>query len=184
MKNSPYELKQLLRSVDAQSYFKLNENDIKRISRALEIYRAEGKTVDEFNKISKQNPEYDFIKFGLNALNRDLLYTRINQRVDMMMAQGFLSEVISLSSCNISATAYQAIGYKQLFEYLSGSITLHDAVEQIKQESRRYAKRQITWFKKDKSIIWHNIDTNNFEEILNSCSKHMENFLKVCYNRY
>jgi tRNA dimethylallyltransferase len=184
LKNSPYELKQLLRSVDEQSYFRLNENDIKRISRALEIYRAEGKTVNEFNQISKQKPEYDFIKFGLNAANRDFLYTRINKRVDMMIDQGFLSEAMSLSSCDISSTASQAIGYRQLFEYLNGSLTLYDAVEQIKQESRRYAKRQITWFKRDKSIIWHNIDTNNFEEILNSCSKHMEKFLKVCYNSY
>lgn len=182
-KNSSYELKELLRSVDMSSYNKLNENDIKRISRALEIYRSEGKTVDEFNKISKQNPEYDFLKFGLNASNRDYLYSRINQRVDMMMDQGLLNEVISLSSINISSTASQAIGYRQLLEYLNGKITLNDAIENVKQESRRYAKRQITWFKRDKSIIWHNIDTNNFEEILNYCTKDIEKFFKVCYNK-
>ena len=89
----PGELKALLRSVDIESFEKLNDNDVKRISRALEIYRSEGKTVEEFNKESKQEPEFDFLKIGLTALDRDYLYSRINRRVDEMLRQGFLDEV-------------------------------------------------------------------------------------------
>lgn len=177
--NGPGELKALLRSVDPESYNKLNDNDIKRVSRALEIYRSEGKTVEEFNRESKQKPEFYFLKIGLTSLDREYLYSRINRRVDEMMDHGFLQEASDLFRGEISSTASQAIGYRQLYDYLSDKITLEEAVEQIKLESRRYAKRQLTWFKRDKSIIWHNIDTNNFEEILNSCIKHMVKFLKV-----
>ena len=175
----PGELKALLRSVDGESFEKLNDNDVKRISRALEIYRSEGKTAEEFNKASKQDPEFDFLKIGLTSSDREFLYSRINRRVDEMMQQGFLDEVRGLFQSELSVTASQAIGYRQLNDYLLDKISLEEAVEKIKQESRRYAKRQLTWFKRDKSIIWHNIDTNNFEEILNSCIKHMEIFLKV-----
>jgi tRNA dimethylallyltransferase len=181
--NGSFELKRLLRAIDLESYEKLKDNDVKRISRALEIYRSEGKTVEEFNRASKQQPQYEFLKLGLTSIDREYLYSRINNRVDIMMQQGFLDEVRSLNNNKLSSTAAQAIGYRQLNNYLAGKISLDEAIEQIKQESRRYAKRQITWFKRDKSIIWHNIDTNNFEEILNSCIKHMEIFLKMCYNK-
>lgn len=178
-KNGTWALKELLRPVDPESYAKLFDNDVKRISRALEIYRDTGKTVEEYNKESRQDPEFEFLKFGLTCANRDFLYERINNRVDIMMEQGLLDEVKRISSLNRSGTACQAIGYRQFDDYFKGNISLEQAIELVKQESRRYAKRQLTWFKRDKDIIWHNIDENNSEEIMNSCSKHMEKFLKV-----
>lgn len=178
-KNGTFALKQLLRPIDPESYEKLYDNDVKRISRALEIYRDSGKTVEEFNRESKQDPEYEFLKFGLCCEDREFLYSRINKRVDIMIEQGLLSEAKKIFESDRSGTARQAIGYRQLDGYFEGSMSLEDAVESIKQESRRYAKRQLTWFKRDKNIIWHNIDIKNSKEILNSCSKHMEKFLKV-----
>ena len=179
LKYGPKELKALLRSVDSESFIKLYDNDFKRIARALETYRNSGKTIEQHNRESKQEPAFDFIKFGLSAENREFLYSRINNRVDRMMENGFLDEAKMLYGKNISETASQAIGYRQLFDYLNGLVSLEDAVNSIKLESRRYAKRQLSWFRRDKSIIWHNIDTNNSEEILNSCSKHIDIFLKM-----
>ncbi len=177
--NGTRALHELLRPIDNESYLRLFDNDVKRISRALEIYRSSGKTIAEFNKESKQDPEFEFLKFGLNCEDRDFLYSRINRRVDIMLEQGLLDEVKRIFEQDRSGTARQAIGYRQFEDYFEGKITLDQAVEIVKQESRRYAKRQLTWFKRDKDIIWHNIDENNSEEILNSCVKHMEKFLKV-----
>lgn len=178
-KNGTWALKELLRSIDSESYSRLYENDVKRISRALEIYRSSGKTIYDFNKESKQEPEFEFLKFGLNCGDRDVLYSRINLRVDMMMEQGLLEEVENIFKSDRSGTARQAIGYRQFDSYFQGSISLEEAVELVKQESRRYAKRQITWFKRDQDIIWHYIDKKNYEEIMNSCVGHMVKFIKV-----
>lgn len=177
--NGSFSLKKLLESVDRESYERLYDNDVKRIVRALEIYRCTGKTINQVNAESHQPPEYEFIKFGLNCEDRDVLYSRINERVDKMFEQGFLDEAKRIFDLGCSGTARQAIGYRQLDDYFKGNISLQEAVEDIKMESRRYAKRQITWFKRDESIIWHNIDKKNSKEILNSCAKHLEKFLKV-----
>ncbi len=182
-KNGPYALKSLLRSVDPESADRLYDNDVKRITRALEVFRNSGKTIGEFNRESRQEPRYEFLKIGLCCESRDYLYSRINDRVDSMIEQGLVEEAQNLFQSEMSRTASQAIGYRQLIEYFNGSISLDEAIESIKRESRRYAKRQLTWFKRDSEVIWHNIDTHNFEEILNSCTKHMVKFLKVCYNK-
>lgn len=181
-KNGPLALKSILRSVDPESAEKLYDNDVKRVTRALEVYRYSGKTISDYNKESKMDPEFDFLKIGLCCENREFLYTRINNRVDAMMDQGLLEEAQKLFLLNRSNTAKQSIGYKQLDDYFNGMISLEEAVEMIKRETRRYAKRQITWFKRMPDVIWYDIESNNFEEILNSCIKHMEKFLKVCYN--
>lgn len=159
-------LKQLLYGIDVESYRKLKTNDRKRIIRALEVYRASGKTISQLNEESKSCSKYDFRVFGLTAEDRDYLYNRINYRVDIMLENGLEEEARRLYSSDLSDTARQAIGYKELFSYLEGSQTLDEAVSELKQSSRNYAKRQITWFKKEKNISWYAIDKFNYENIL------------------
>lgn len=123
-----------------------------RMMRALEIVDATGKSILMFQKAKKVIRPFRIIKVGLD-LPRALLYDRINQRVDYMMEVGLLEEVKSLQDyahCN----ALQTVGYKELFAYLEGAVSLDEAVDQIKQHTRNYAKRQLTWFKKDASITW------------------------------
>ena len=128
----------------------LKANDKKRIVRAFEVYRGTGETITEHDRKTKLLPpryEYDFI--FLNP-ERSILYERIERRVDSMFEKGLVEEVRSLLSSGVpvSATSMQAIGYKETVEYINGAISLDEAVSSIKQGSRRYAKRQVTWFKK------------------------------------
>lgn len=128
----------------------LKANDKKRIVRAFEVYRGTGETITEHDRKTKLLPpryEYDFI--FLNP-ERSILYERIERRVDSMFEKGLVEEVRSLLSSGVpvNATSMQAIGYKETVEYINGAITLDEAVSSIKQGSRRYAKRQVTWFKK------------------------------------
>ncbi len=166
LKNGNAALKELLKEIDPESYERLAENDTKRIIRALEVYKATGKTIGEQNALSKAVPsEYDFTIIGLTCADRAILYDRINRRVDRMIDDGFIDEVKALNLDCCSNTAKQAIGYKQINSYLKGECTLDDALESIKMESRRYAKRQLTWFRRDKRIIWFNTDEENIAQI-------------------
>jgi len=159
-------LKELLRSVDPESYEKLSENDTKRIIRALEIYKSTGMTIGEQNRLSRSQPsEYDFIMIGLTCKDREVLYGRINSRVDRMIEEGFIEEVRRLDLERCSNTARQAIGYKQIYSYLQGEMLLPDAIDNIKMESRRYAKRQLTWFRRDPRINWEYTDECSLDEI-------------------
>ena len=135
---------------------KISTNDKKRILRVLEIYHQTGRTKTEIEKESKQNSkEFDYKVFGIN-MPRNILYDRINKRVDIMIQEGLENEVRKLYKKYKEGlpTAMQAIGYKEIIEYIDGKITLEEAIEKIKLESRRYAKRQITWFKKINNIFW------------------------------
>lgn len=145
----------MLREVDPRSADAIHPNNLKRIIRALEIYKVSGKPKSVLDREQQGEPLYEGEIFGLSR-PRDVLYDRINRRVDIMMEQGLLEEVKTLLSMGISpkATSMQAIGYKELVRYLDGTLTLKEAVDKIKQESRRYAKRQITWFKRNPDIIW------------------------------
>jgi len=172
-------LRKLLKQIDKESFDKLHDADIKRITRALEIYRDSGKTKAENNILSKKTQKYSFCKIGLNYENREKLYQKIDERVDKMMESGLLEEIHSLDINTLSLTASQAIGYKQFFEYLHNERSLEDTIRLIKQESRNYAKRQITWFKREKDVQWYNIDTESSENIYNSCVNYIENFLKI-----
>jgi tRNA dimethylallyltransferase len=114
---------------------------------------------------------------GLNYRNRDLLYEKINLRVEKMFEMGLLQEAENLRSVNIGKTAYQAIGYKELEKFFNGDASLPDVMEEIKQKTRRYAKRQLTWFKKEKRINWVYLDDyQNFQEILQEAKKIVEEF--------
>ena len=142
--------------IDPLAMQKISTNDKKRILRVLEIYHQTGRTKTEIEKESKQNSkEFDYKVFGIN-MPRNILYDRINKRVDIMIQEGLENEVRKLYKKYKEglSTAMQAIGYKEIIEYIDGKITLEEAIEKIKLESRRYAKRQITWFKKINNIFW------------------------------
>ena len=143
------------KKIDPIAVKKISVNDKKRIIRILEIFKFTGKTKTEQEIESrKKEIKYDYRVFGIN-MERTLLYERINKRVDIMIEQGLIDEVkYILKKYKEFPTSMQAIGYKEVVEYLTGSITKDEAIEKIKQESRRYAKRQITWFKRIENIIW------------------------------
>lgn len=143
--------------IDPEAMKKISENDKKRIVRILEIYKATGKTKTEQEILSKQTKiKYDFKIFGI-AYDREKLYNRINQRVDIMIEQGLEDEVRNLIlKYSKFPTAMQGLGYKEVVQYFDGQLTREEMIEKIKQESRRYAKRQLTWFKRNENIIWLN----------------------------
>ena len=148
-----------LAEFDPETAEKLSPNDGKRIVRAIEIYRATGITMSEHISLSKLEPSpYDVTAIGLTFADRQNLYERINKRVDVMLKRGLVEEAQRFYSSEKSITSSAAIGYKELKPYLDGKITLEAAAEKLKMESRRYAKRQITWFKRDEYINWIEVD--------------------------
>lgn len=149
-----------LKEIDPESYEKLStERNPKRIIRALEIYRTTGVTKTQQDKLSKpKNSPYEHIKIGLDFKERQALYNRINLRVDLMLEAGLLKEAEEFFSTPASNTAVQAIGYKELEPYFKGEAELIECVESLKQATRRYAKRQLTWFRRDKSTNWFFVD--------------------------
>lgn len=149
-----------LSEFDPQSAQKLSaERNPKRILRAMEVYYTTGVTLSEQNIKSKEQPSvFDSLKIGIKFRNRDLLYNRINQRVDIMLEQGLLREAEAFFSSTYGNTAKQAIGYKELKPYFDGTKNLNECIEHLKQSTRRYAKRQLTWFNRDKNIHWFYVD--------------------------
>ena len=145
----------ILKEKDPIEAEKVHANNVKRVIRALEICKTTGMTKTEADKLAIGNRPYDAEYIGL-SVEREILYDRINRRVDIMMEQGLLNEVKMLLDMDIrrDSTAMQAIGYKELVAYFDGECTLDEAVDKIKQESRRYAKRQLTWFRRNKDINW------------------------------
>lgn len=150
----------LLKQVDPVSAEAIHPNNVRRVVRALEIYRLSGKPKSEVDKEQRGEPMYDAEIYGL-LWPREELCERINKRVDIMIERGLMDEVKNLldSGVGMDSTAMQAIGYKEAAEYLRGGCALSEAVEKIKRESRRYAKRQMTWFKRNPNIIWINVAT-------------------------
>ena len=156
-----------LKSVDPETAERLHINDTKRILRALEVYYSTGKTISLQAELSHENEsQYNWLIIGLTAENRDVLYDRINRRVDIMLDDGLIEEAKAFFSSEKSSTAKQAIGYKELKGFFDGSISLEEATENLKRETRRYAKRQLTWFRRNKNINWINIDNKTSEEVL------------------
>ncbi len=145
------------KQIDPQAIEKISKNDAKRILRVLEIYHATGKTKTQQEIESrKKEVEYDYKVFALNW-DREKLYQRINKRVDIMIEQGLIEEVKEISKkYNKFPTAMQGLGYKEVVEYLEGNCTKEEMIEKIKKETRHYAKRQLTWFRKNKQTIWLN----------------------------
>ncbi len=160
-----------LMEVDSETAKKLHINDEKRIIRALEVYLSTGKTISEQCELSHlKESDYRFCLIALGAKNRDYLYERINRRVDIMLETGLIDEAERFFSLDISKTAKQAIGYKELKPYLDGCCTLEQAVENLKMQTRRYAKRQLTWFRRNEAISWLYIDTLTGDELIKKAS--------------
>lgn len=149
------ELYKRAKEIDPEAIEKISPNDQKRILRILEIYNATGKNKTEQEKESrKKEVEYDYKVYALDW-DREKLYERINKRVDIMLEQGLIEEVKTVyNKYEKFPTAMQGLGYKEVVEYLEGKITKEEMIEKIKQETRRYAKRQLTWFRKNKQTIW------------------------------
>ncbi len=147
------------KKIDPIAIQKISKTDKKRILRVLEIYHATGKTKTEQEIISRQKePEYAYKVYGL-LWDRQKLYDRINLRVDIMIEQGLIEEVKTiLKKYSKFPTAMQGLGYKEVVQYLNKEITKEEMIEKIKQETRRYAKRQMTWFRKNKQTIWLNAE--------------------------
>lgn len=159
-----------LAEFDPETAERMHPNNLKRIIRAIEIYKTTGITMTEQNRRSRliESP-YKAVKIGLKADDRQYLYDRINKRVDIMVEQGLIDEAKSVLSKECSMTAQKAIGYKELIPYFNGESTLDQALDKLKMESRRYAKRQLTWFMRDEEIKWFDIDTfDKYEDLVDS----------------
>lgn len=165
-----------LLELDPEAAAKIHENDVKRVIRAIEVYTHTNKTISEHVRLSRQEPApYRYIVFGLNW-DRDKLYRRIEERVDRMIEAGLVEEVKKLTEMGYgkASTAMQAIGYKEILGYLNGKYSLEDAVYILKRDTRRYAKRQLTWFRRMREIIWLDMDedtdlTETAEKIIHEC---------------
>lgn len=149
-------LHELLRKVDPKSAEEIHENNRKRVIRALEFYENCGKPISTHNKEQRQKTSaYNSCYFVLTD-DRKKLYERIESRVDQMLSKGLVDEVRTLKErgCNASMVSMQGLGYKEILEYLDGRCSLLEAVEKIKKETRHFAKRQLTWFRREKDVIW------------------------------
>ncbi len=144
-----------LRKIDPETAERLHLRDKSRIIRALEIYKLTGKTMTEQKIISREEESpYDVLYIGINYRDRNVLYDRINRRVDIMLGNGLLEEAKDFYNTSSDTTACQAIGYKELAPYFNDEKTLEECIEKLKQETRHYAKRQLTWFRKNENINW------------------------------
>jgi tRNA dimethylallyltransferase len=164
---------QILAKKDKITAKKLHPNDLRRVIRAIEIYEQTGKTKSYYKRKQEEKPpRYNAFKFAL-IRSRENLYQRINHRVDLMMEAGLLEEVKYLVNNydNLSDTAQQALGYKELISYLKGDISLEKAVYEIKKRSRHFAKRQLTWLRKEENLIVFNIENENKDIILETMLK-------------
>lgn len=145
----------LLKEFDPEAANALHPNNRRRIIRAFEVYYLTGKTITEQNRLSKLEPSpLEPLVIGITYRNRELLYERINRRVDIMLENGLLDEAEKTMSHGTSNGAFQAIGHKELYKYLNGEVSLDEATEELKKQTRRYAKRQMTWFGRDNRINW------------------------------
>ena len=169
-----------LRSLDEESANRIHKNNTKRVIRALEVCLS-GEKMNDFSRDLKFNDKYETIIIVLNR-ERDHLYERINKRVDIMLEKGLIDEVKNLLNMGYSKdlVSMQGIGYKEIIKYLDGEYTYDEAIEVIKRDSRRYAKRQITWFKRYESAKWFNLDEyNDFNILEKDVLTYIENKIKL-----
>jgi tRNA dimethylallyltransferase len=155
-----------LKKLDPEHYETVDRQNYRRVIHALEICYQTGKTYSSFRKQTKKERPFRIIKIGLNR-DREELYNRINLRVDDMMAQGLLDEVRAMTPYR-EVNALNTVGYKELFDYMDGRWPLEEAIERIKGNTRRYARKQLTWYKRDENIKWFHPDQQ--QEILNYIS--------------
>ena len=162
-----------LAEFDPDAAANIHPNNKKRVIRAFEVYKLTGQTITSQNENSKKEPSpYIPYIIGLKSEDREFLYERINRRVDLMLEKGILEEARRAFESRGSATSVQAIGHKEFFPFFEGKISLDEAVETLKRETRRYAKRQLTWFGRDERTNWINIDKT--DDVLSDALKILE----------
>lgn len=153
----------LLKDVDAEAAEKIHKNNVKRVMRALEVHNITGRKFSETNTdIRKKSEKYDCILIGL-SMDRKILYERINERVDKMLSEGLVDEVKSLidQGYNKNLISMQGIGYKEIIDYLEGTMSFEESINILKRNTRRFAKRQFTWFLNDDNVKWFSISSVN-----------------------
>ena len=174
-------LHEMLEKVDPDAASKIDARNVKRVIRALEVYKATGMTITEWQRRSKLlPPKFDSLCMTIEYENREVLYDRINRRVDKMLEMGLLDEVKTLYEKGLfnTVTAGQAIGYKEFLPYLEGTASLDECVERLKAESRHYAKRQMTWFRRNDKIRRIIADGKTEDDIFEEAKALCEEFFK------
>lgn len=158
-------LHRLLAEKDPAAAKRLHPNDVKRVARALEVFLVSGKSILEHEKKSREKESrYNVTYVGLTT-GRERLYERINARVDAMLEEGLLKEAQDvLALCGEKSTAMQSLGYKEFIPYFAGAVSLNEAVETLKQNTRRYAKRQLSWFRRNPEITWYDSEDSQAAE--------------------
>lgn len=176
-------LHRMLAQVDPASALAIHENNVKRVIRALEYYHETGEKISEHNEEERSRPSpYHFAYFVLND-ERSELYKRIDLRVDQMLEQGLVDEVRALkeSGCTRDMVSMQGLGYKEILDYLSGALPFDEAVRILKRDTRHFAKRQLTWFRREREVIW--IERQQFEQDTEKMLDYMTGLLaqkKIC----
>ena len=168
---------EMLKDIDMESYNKIHPNNRKRVIRALEVYKLTGKPFSSYNAGKKMyESDYD-VHYYVLTMDREKLYERINLRVDIMMEKGLIKECETLRDMGYTADmqSMQGIGYKEVLNYFDGKLSLDEAVNMIKQGSRNYAKRQLTWFRRDPRAIFLDKDKMTYDEIINIITKDILN---------
>ena len=165
LKNGSKQLYLWLEKIDPESAKKIHINNIKRVQRAIEYYLLTGEKMSEHNAREKKKVSPYDLTYIVLTMERDLLYERINQRVDRMIEKGLVEEVRLLKNKGYSKemTSMQGLGYKEIYDYLNGEYTLEEAIYTIKRDTRHFAKRQLTWFRREKNVQWIRVDEYNFD---------------------
>ena len=171
-------LHEMLRKVDPESAEAIHANNVKRVIRALEFHKQTGEKISEHNEQERaKSSPYDFCYFVLND-ERERLYERINLRIDQMLDDGLVEEVMSLKDQGYTKemVSMQGLGYKEILDYLNGNCTLEEAIYILKRDTRHFAKRQLTWFRRERDVIWVSKNEHNYDEdkILNVMLDHIK----------
>jgi tRNA dimethylallyltransferase len=174
-----------LTKIDPESASQIHPNNVRRVIRALEIYHCTGKIMSDYQNNQQPDLLYETALIGL-TMERDKLYERINARVEIMLSEGLLEEVSWLHKQGLrDCQSIQAIGYKEVYDYLDGRVSFDDAVESLKQNSRRYAKRQLTWFRNKMDVKWFEMtNVADLSKKINEISQFVEGKLQVKSNTY
>lgn len=167
-----------LQQIDPEQAGKIHPNNYRRVIRALEVYETTGLTMSEYHAQQQTEPLYDYLIIGLE-MDRAVLYEKISERVDEMIDEGLIDEVKHLYEAGLeNSQAMKAIGYKEIIPYLTGELSKEESIQLLKRNTRRYAKRQFTWFKNKMNVEWFDI-TNEHKTVFQRIEKRVEAFLHV-----
>ncbi len=176
-------LYKMLCEVDAETAGRLHPNDVKRVIRALEVYKLTGRTMAQVQRESRRRRRYNALFIGLDFLSREILYRRINDRVAAMLEKGLEDEARAIVKLDLSKTARAAIGYSEMFDLICGKIDRESAIQTICRRTRNYAKRQLTWFRKNREIHWLYPDSTEIDfdpvKLANAAVKVVEDYCET-----